>query len=46
MEDTIYVKENVVPRIQKTKKDLIDGFWGTLGFADDTPIDWTGTLKF
>ncbi len=46
MEDTIYVKENVVPRIKKTKKDLIDGFWGTLGFADDTPIDWTGTLKF
>lgn len=46
MEDSIYVEENVVPKIKRDRKDAVDGFWGTLGFADDNPIDWTGTLKF
>ncbi len=46
MKDTAYVAENVVPKIKRDKKDAVEGFWGTLGFADDNPIDWTGTLKF
>ncbi len=46
LKDSLYVKEHVVPKIHKHKKELIEGFWGTLGFADDRPIDWKGTLKF
>ena len=46
MKDTAYVADNVVPKIDGDKKEAVEGFWGTLGFADDNPIDWTGTLKF
>ncbi|MCG8696580.1 MAG: amidohydrolase family protein [Bacteroidales bacterium] len=40
-----FVESVILPKINKEIADSIPGFWGTLGFADDKPIDWQGHLE-
>ncbi len=40
-----YVKSNILPKINKTNTEPVPEFWGTLGLADDSKINWSGYLE-
>ena len=40
---TLDIKEKI---LRKQDAHIIEGAWGTLGYADDSPVQWTGRLLF
>jgi len=43
--NTAVIKHLIEPKIEKKIYHQVPGFWGTLGHADDSPVDWEGYLE-
>lgn len=45
-DDETFLKDFAVPKIKnRDDANKIPGVWGTIGYQDDSAIDWTGTLE-
>ncbi|MDC7247862.1 MAG: amidohydrolase family protein [Sphaerochaetaceae bacterium] len=39
------LEEKILPKINKLNPEPVPGFWGTLGYKNDKPVNWRGYLE-